>query len=83
MTTSFALIAAPPQEQVLMCVIELYYPNFRELTIHEFSPDQRGSSVKLANQSYKYISSQHDPTVPLGTYHPTREYRCENVEAHE
>src|ERR1700690_3775655 len=36
-----------PRERALMFCIERYYPNWRELHIHESSPVIRGASAKL------------------------------------
>src|SRR4051794_30330238 len=36
-----------PRERALMLVIEKYHPNWRELSIHESSPCNRGTSLKL------------------------------------
>lgn len=55
-----------PRERALMRVIKLFYPNWRELTIHESSPGQRGASVKLKNECDNYISSQYWPEKKLG-----------------
>jgi hypothetical protein len=38
-----------PRERALMYCIEKFYPNWRELNIHESSPANRGASLKLKN----------------------------------
>jgi SAM-dependent methyltransferase len=48
-----------PRERALMRVIEMFYPNWRELTIHESSPVNRGASIKLKNKCKHYIPSQY------------------------
>ena len=41
-----------------MHVIETNYPNWKELSIHESSPENRGASIKLKNNCKHYIASQ-------------------------
>lgn len=55
-----------PRERALMVTIEKYFPNWRELDIHESSPGNRGASVKLKNNCEKYISTQYYPNQPIG-----------------
>ncbi len=56
-----------PRERALMVVIDKYYPNWRDLDIHESSPGNRGTSFKLKHNAPKYIASQYFPNEPLGT----------------
>jgi SAM-dependent methyltransferase len=63
-----------------MAVIEMLFPEWRNLTIHETSPGERGASFKLKRECTGYSESFYDPTIPLGTTHPERGYRCENIE---
>ena len=56
-----------PRERALMVVIEKYYPNWKNLDIHESSPGNRGASLKLKNKVSKYIASQYFPNNPLGS----------------
>ena len=56
-----------PRERALMVVIEKYYPNWRNLDIHESSPGNRGASLKLKNNVLKYTASQYFPNQPLGS----------------
>jgi len=55
-----------PRERALMSVIESFYPNWRELTIHESSPGNRGASLKLKNECNSYFPSQYWPNRKLG-----------------
>lgn len=48
-----------PRERALMHVIESNYPDWKDLYIHESSPEQRGASIKLKNYCKNYISSQY------------------------
>jgi SAM-dependent methyltransferase len=63
-----------------MHVLELYYPNFRELSVHESSPVQRGASIKLARECKNHVPSQYDTTIQLGQHHPRHGYRSEDLE---
>lgn len=57
-----------PRERALMVIIEKYYPNWRNLKIHESSPGNRGASIKLKNNATNYIASQYFPDKPFGSY---------------
>jgi SAM-dependent methyltransferase len=50
-----------------MLIIEKYYPNWRDLHIHESSPSNRGASLKLIKGAENYIASQYNPHKPFGT----------------
>jgi SAM-dependent methyltransferase len=76
-TTSVSSI---PRERALMQVIATRYPNWRDLTIHESSPCNRGTSIKLAQQCRFYTASQYDPQLGFGNTHPNAGYRSENLE---
>jgi len=62
-----------------MHVIETFFPNWKELTIHESSPANRGASVRLSGQCKNYIGSQYfphkNPSPLIGAV------RYENLEA--
>lgn len=69
-----------PRERALMRAITAYYPNWRNLVIHESSPGRRGASAKLAKEAGKYIATQYDPDVAPGAL--ARDgARSENLEA--
>jgi len=68
-----------PRERALMAVVEQYYPNWRELAIHESSPANRGASRRLAQECPKYLPSHFFPGVAPGAVH--QGFRCENLEA--
>jgi SAM-dependent methyltransferase len=68
-----------PRERALMQVIEQFYPNWRDLIIHETSPGNRGASVRMANECKTYIPSQFFPDQKLGGIY--NGVRCENLEA--
>lgn len=69
-----------PRERALMQVIKTYYPNYRDLKIHESSPGDRGTSIKLKSECRSYSTSHYYNDLPLGQYHPTHGHRCENLE---
>ena len=62
-----------------MQVIELYYPEWCSLMIHESSPCNRGASVRLRKGCRTYIPTQFFPNQKLGSIH--NGMRCENLEA--
>ncbi len=59
-------------------VLDLEFPNWRTLKIHESSPGG-GASDKLARCCPGYTASHYFPDVEPGTEH--RGFRCENLEA--
>lgn len=67
-----------PRERALMYAIEMFYPHWRELTIHESSPGNRGASQLLKKECRDYIPSQYFPDVESGSCQ--RGIRCENLE---
>ncbi|NOR69478.1 MAG: methyltransferase domain-containing protein [Methylomarinum sp.] len=70
-----------PRERALMKVINDYYPNYRDLIIHESSPGGRGVSVKLHSECSHYSASHYYPDLALGTMHKKHGYQCESLEA--
>lgn len=70
-----------PRERALFEVIRNYYPNYRELSIHESSPANRGASPKLKRECAAYSSSQYFPNVAPGSIDAATGFRCENLEA--
>jgi SAM-dependent methyltransferase len=69
-----------PRERALMKVISNYFPNWRDLNIHESSPGGRGASIKLHNECKAYSASQFYPDITPGHAHPSSGYRCEDLE---
>lgn len=69
-----------PRERALMQVIKTYYPNYRDLKIHESSPVDRGASIKLKSECRSYSTSHYYHDLPLGQYHPIHGHRCEDIE---
>jgi len=68
-----------PRERALMLAIEMFFPNWRNLTIHESSPAERGSSLRLSRECKYYVPSQFYPDKKSGSY--VKGIRCENLEA--
>lgn len=68
-----------PRERALMHAIETYYPNYRDLRIHESSPGGRGASLKLADQCSMYTASHFDKSVPRGSIASTG-YQSEDLQ---
>ncbi|SCX92546.1 Methyltransferase domain-containing protein [Nonlabens sp. Hel1_33_55] len=56
-----------PRERALMRVIEEEYPNWRSLKIHESSPGNRGTSLKLKKYAADYSCSQYFPNHKNGS----------------
>jgi hypothetical protein len=69
-----------PRERAFMATIEMFYPQWRMLTVHESSPVERGASIRLRRECPNYTVSFYDPNVALGAVHPERGYRCEDLE---
>jgi Methyltransferase domain len=69
-----------PRERAFMAAIEMFYPEWQLLSVHESSPAQSGASLRLKRDCTNYTESFYNPTVPLGTTHPSHGYRCENLE---
>ncbi len=67
-----------PRERSLMMVIDQWCPNWRNVVIHESSPERRGTSVRLARECAQYVPSQFFPGKRLGK--PVDGVRNENLE---
>ncbi|NTU57209.1 MAG: class I SAM-dependent methyltransferase, partial [Anaerolineales bacterium] len=63
----------------LMLTIETYFPNWRNSTIHESSPSNRGASKRLSQECSQYIPSQFFPDQKPGSI--VGKFRCENLES--
>ena len=62
-----------------MWCLEQFFPNWRELAIHESSPVARGASAKLQRQAKHYLPTQYYPGFPAGQVHPSG-FRCEDLQ---
>lgn len=61
-----------------MHIIETKYPNWKDLTIHESSPENRGASLKLKKYCKNYIASQFFNNTDSGKI--INNYHNENLE---
>lgn len=68
-----------PRERALIAVLELYYPNWRSLKIHESSPALR-ASAKIARECKDYVPTHYAPDFPMGEMIPQLGVRNENLE---
>ena len=69
-----------PRERALMNAIENFYPNWRNLIIHESSPLlRRGTSKRLKAECKNYYPSQYYPDISPGVVH--KGFQCENLES--
>ena len=67
-----------PRERALKYIIEQQYPNWRNLHIHESSPNGGGFSNTIQRQSKNYIASHFFPGQAFGS--TVNGFRNENVE---
>jgi hypothetical protein len=67
-----------PRERAVMLVIESVAPDWRNLRIHESSPIERGTSVRLRNECSGYVATQMFPGIPPGSTYGN--FRCEDLE---
>jgi SAM-dependent methyltransferase len=68
-----------------MHVLQTYFPNWRDLKIHESSPGWDIGSRRLATECKSYTATQYDPSVPFGstveTRMPSKTYQSEDLQA--
>jgi SAM-dependent methyltransferase len=68
-----------PRERALMWCLNTWFPDWRELNVHESSPAGRGTSEKLRTQCPGYVSSHYYPDCALGQVLPSG-HRNEDLE---
>jgi hypothetical protein len=68
-----------PRERALMHVIQKFFPNWRDYSVHESSPVPRGASLKLMRNVNNYVATQYFPNFEFGVMHPSGS-RNENLE---
>jgi SAM-dependent methyltransferase len=68
-----------PRERALMYCIEKFYPQWKNFSIHESSPGNRGASIKLKTCCPNYQASQYFEGFPLGENHSSG-WRNEDLE---
>ena len=69
-----------PRERAFFSVIEMLYPNWRDLHIHETSPAMRAASLKLSTECKHYSYSYYNEEMIRGAIHSAQGYRCEDIE---
>lgn len=69
-----------PRDRALFTVVEMFYPGWRDLRMHESSPSNRGASRKFRTGCASYVASQYDPVLGFGNLHPSQGYRSEDLE---
>jgi len=57
------------------------YPDWRNLHIHESSPEQRGASARFLAECKNYTVTQYDPELGFGLEHESKRYRSEDLES--
>jgi SAM-dependent methyltransferase len=75
-----------PRNRALMHALATYFPNWRNLAIHESSPGWDIVSQRLVAECKSYTASQFDTSVSLGEVviaprFPCKQYQSENLEA--
>ena len=66
-----------PRWRAVVVVLQKFFPNWRDLAIHESSPGG-DASAKIARECKQCLQTQWFPTIPLGVMH--RGFRCEDLE---
>ncbi|WP_424361378.1 methyltransferase domain-containing protein [Methylocystis parvus] len=69
-----------PRERALLATLKMYYPHWRDLTIHECSPAERKVSYKLRDEAKSYIGTHFDRSTPFGEMNAEGKYRSEDLE---
>jgi SAM-dependent methyltransferase len=67
-----------PRERALMYCAEKYFPEWRNVVIHESSPVDRGASARFRREARHYLTSQYYPHVLPGKMYQGN--RCEDFE---
>jgi hypothetical protein len=66
-----------PRQRALFVVLEEYFPNWRDLQIHESSPSSCASFRKFSNECPQYTPSQYFLDIEPGSVH--RGFRREDL----
>lgn len=69
-----------PRQRAFARTLMALRPNWRELTIHESSPDGTGMSRRLRLECPGYVATQFSTDFPFGQTHPQQGWRNENLE---
>lgn len=70
-----------PRGRAIFTVVEMLYPDWRDLQMHESSPGPGGASQRFREECHRYLASQYDEPLGFGNTHPSGRYRSENLEA--
>lgn len=72
------------RSRAFMHALTTYFPNWRDLVIHESSPGWDFVSTRLPAECKSYTATQFDPSVPWGsiveTRMPSKTYRSEDLQ---
>jgi hypothetical protein len=79
-TLKCPLCKSAPRNRALFHVLNKYFPDWRDLSIHESSPGWDRVSVRLRSECKYYTASQWDKSIPFGELHP-KGYRSEDLQA--
>lgn len=69
-----------PRYRALFACLTKFFPDWREMDIHESSPGWDLVSRRLAKEAKSYIATQWDTSIPFGAIHP-KGYRSEDLQA--
>jgi hypothetical protein len=69
-----------PRMRALAETLRRFFPNWRDLRIHESSPGNTALSPKLRAECPGYVATHYDRTLPPGSPHASGQYRCEDLE---
>jgi SAM-dependent methyltransferase len=68
-----------PRERAVMYCIDKFFPTWRDVRIHESSPANRSTSLRLRTECPGYIGTQYFPNIRPGSMHAGS--RCEDLES--
>jgi hypothetical protein len=54
-----------PRERALMYCLEIFFPDWRNYSIHESSPAARGASLKIERECKNYVKSFYGPRINI------------------
>ena len=69
-----------PRQRALFAVLEMLYPAWRGMAMHESSPGAGGASARFRAECPGYVVTQFDSTLGFGNMHPSGRYRSEDLE---
>lgn len=69
-----------PRQRTLFEALRMFSPNWRDLMVHECSPDFGASSYYLRQGCVNYVATQYDKSLRPGEINVEKGYRCEDLE---